>query len=133
MSAAPVGDARAAAMSCSEIIVFRPSVHRSSTSSGLRLEREGVDLHLLVGAERPRDHAALRMLLGLDLGELALADELVHERVVLGQALEGAVAQEVCAAVADVRERDGAVLGRRAPPSPSCPMPDASASVRERS
>src|SRR5207342_1678526 len=77
---------------------------------GLRLEREGVDLHLLVGAERPCDHAPLWMLLGLVLRELALAHELVDERVVLGEALEGAVAQEVGAAVAHVRERDGAVL-----------------------
>ena len=43
------------------------------------------------------------------------AHHLVDERVVVGQALELAVAQPVGAAVADVRDRDLAVAHRRPP------------------
>ena len=46
------------------------------------------------------------MLVGLLGRELALAHELLDERVVVGQALEAAVAQAVRAAVADVGDRE---------------------------
>ena len=59
-----------------------------------------------VGAERARDHGALRVQLGLLGRELAAADELGDERVVVGQLLERAVAEQVGARVADVADRD---------------------------
>ena len=52
-----------------------------------RRGRVGVDLDVRLGAERARDDRALRVLLGL-LGELALAHELLDQRVVVGEPLE---------------------------------------------
>ena len=46
------------------------------------------------------------MVLGLLLGQAPLAHQLLDERVIVGQALEPAVAQQVGATVADVRDRD---------------------------
>ena len=43
-------------------------------------------------------------------GQLAAPDELGDERVVVGQLLEVVVAQQVGARVADVAERDAAVV-----------------------
>ena len=67
------------------------------------------------GPERARDDRSLRVLLRLLLGQAALAQQLLDERVVLGHALEPAVAQQVGAAVADVGEGDLARsdVGRR--------------------
>ena len=70
----------------------------------------GVDLDVALDAQRAGDDRALRMLGGLLLGELALADELLDQRVVLGQARELAVAEDVGAAVADVGHRQVIVL-----------------------
>jgi len=53
-----------------------------------------------------RDDRALRVLLGLLLGQAALAQQLLDQRVVLGDPLELAVAQAVGAAVAHVGEGD---------------------------
>ena len=53
------------------------------------------------------------MALGLLGRELAAADELGDQRVVLGQLLELAVADQVGARVADVADRDVAVLDER--------------------
>ena len=55
------------------------------------------------------------MLLRLLRGELALADHLLDERMVLGETLERAIVEAVGAAVADVRKRDlrGADVGGR--------------------
>ena len=64
-----------------------------------------VDLDLRLGAERAGDDRALRMVLGLLVGELALAPHLLDQRVVAGQPLELAAAQAVGAAVADVADR----------------------------
>ena len=55
------------------------------------------------------------MLFGLLFGQASLAEQLLDQRVVLGDALEFALAQAVGAAVADVREEHiaGADKGRR--------------------
>ena len=92
------------------------------------LDLEGVDVDVGVGAERARDHRALRVRLGLLRRELAAADELGDERVVLGQLLELAVADEVRARVADVADPDAC------PSSTSAtvivvPIPEAEASL----
>ena len=76
----------------------------------LRRDRERVDVDVRVGAERARDHGALRVHLGLGRGELAAPHELGDERVVVGELLEPAVAEAVGARVADVADRDRAVL-----------------------
>ena len=72
--------------------------------AGLRLDGERVDVDVGVGAERTRDHRALGVGLGLLGRELAAADELGDQRVVLGQLLELAVADQVGAAVPHVGE-----------------------------
>ena len=81
----------------------------------------GVDLDLGLRAERARDDRALRMLGRLLLGQLPLPDELVDERVVLGQARQLAVAEQIRAAVADVGDRHLGVIevrGREGRPHP---------------
>jgi hypothetical protein len=66
-----------------------------------------------VGAESARDHRPLRVCLRLLGRELAASHQLADERVVLGELLEAAVADEVRARVADVADRDNPVLDRR--------------------
>ena len=56
--------------------------------AGLAPDRERVDVDVGVGAERARDHRALRVHLGLLRRELAAAHELGDERVVVGELLE---------------------------------------------
>ena len=56
---------------------------------------------------------ALRMRLGLLLGQLAAGDELADERVVAGQPDQVAVAEQVGARVADVRDDDVVVVDVR--------------------
>ena len=63
------------------------------------------------------------MRLGLLGRELAAADELGDERVVVGQLLELAAADAVGARVADVADRDRRRRRRRARRSSSCPSP----------
>ena len=70
-----------------------------------RLVGAGVDLNLRLRPQRARDDRALWVLDGLLGRELALADQLVDERVVVGQAQQLPVAQAVGATVADVRDR----------------------------
>jgi hypothetical protein len=65
-----------------------------------------VDLHGGLGAQGAGDDGALRVVVGLLGGELALALELLDQRVVVGEALEGAVAQPVGARVADMGHGD---------------------------
>ena len=79
----------------------------------MRLDREGVDVHVGVGAESARDHRTLGMRPGLLGRELSAADELGDERVVLGQLLEPAVPDQICARIADVAEGDGPVPDER--------------------
>ena len=50
------------------------------------------------------------MLGRLLLGQLALAHELVDQRMVLGQALQLPVAKQVCTTVADMRDREMRVV-----------------------
>ena len=91
--------------SSSVIIAVRPSLHSSSRSPACTRCVCEVDLDVGLGAERARDDRALRVLGGLLLGQLAAAHELVDERVVAREPRQLAVAQQVGAAVADVRER----------------------------
>ena len=73
--------------------------------AGLGREVLDVDLHGRLGPERAGDDGALRVRLGLLLGQLAEPDQVADQRVVVGQALELAVADQVAAGVADVRDR----------------------------
>ena len=86
-----------------------------------------VDLDLGLGAQRARDDRPLRMLGRLGLGQLSLADQLVDQRVVLGEALQLAVAEQVGAAVADVGDGQ---LGRRRDRRPSASSPSRPARAR---
>ncbi len=72
--------------------------------AGLRVDRERVDVDVGVGAERARDHGALRMRLRLFRRELAAAHQLGDERVVLRQLLHAPSRIEVRARVADMSE-----------------------------
>ncbi len=76
-------------------------------------EGHRVDVHARLRPQGASDDRALRVLLGLLLGESPLAAELLDERVVLGQALELAVAEQVGPAVADVAERNLVVVQHR--------------------
>jgi hypothetical protein len=75
--------------------------------AGRELERQRVDLHVRLRAERARDHRPVGMDCGLGLGEAAAPHELRDERVVRRQLLELAGAVAVGAGVAHVREREG--------------------------
>ena len=74
--------------------------------AGARAVGAHVDLHAALRAQRARDDRALGVLHGLLGGQPALADELVDERVVVGEPLQAAVTQPVGATVADVRDHD---------------------------
>ena len=100
-------------ISSSPTMSVSPSEQSTKTSPSCRLDGERVDVDVGIGAERARDHRALRVVLGLLGGELAAAHELRDERVVVRQLLELAVAQDVRARVADVAERHAAVLDER--------------------
>ncbi len=73
--------------------------------AGLGRDRLHVDLDLRFGAEGAGDDRALGVVLGLGVGELALAPHLLDQRVVAGQPFELAGAEAVGAAVADVADR----------------------------
>ena len=100
--------------------------------AGLGLDGERVDVDVGLGADRARDHGALRVRLGLLRRELAAAHELADERVVLRQLLELAVADAVGARVADVAEGDRAARAVDERTVIVVPMPDAAASSFER-
>ena len=70
--------------------------------AGLQLDRVHVDVDPGIDAERTRDDGSLGVDLGLLGGELAAADHLLHEAVVVGDLGELPVAGEVRARVAHV-------------------------------
>ena len=74
--------------------------------AGAGAEGHRVDVDLRLGTERAGDHRALRMLGGLIAGQLPLTAQLLDQRVVVGDLLELALAEDVGAAVADVAEAD---------------------------
>ena len=74
------------------------------------LEGEHVGLGLVDAVDRAQDQVAVRVHPRLVLGDAPLVDQALHEGVVGGQLGEGAVAQQVAAAVTDVADTDvGAV------------------------
>ena len=78
--------------------------------AGGDLEGEDVGLGLVDPVDRAQDQVAVRVHPRLVLGDPALVDQALHEGVVGGQLGEGAVAQQVAAAVTDVADADlGAV------------------------
>ena len=79
----------------------------------LGLDLEDVAVHVRVGSERPGDHGALGVRLGLLLGQLSGARQLGDERVVVRDLLELAVTEAVRARVADVAEGDRALVDER--------------------
>ena len=79
--------------------------------AGCDVDRVEVDVDVGVDAERAGDDRALRVRLGLLGGEPALADELLDEAVVVGDAAQLAVVQEVRARVADVADEQLAAAG----------------------
>ena len=81
--------------------------------AGAGAEGERVDVDLGLGAQRPGDDRPLRMILGLLVGEPALAPQLLDQGVVGGEQPELAVAIDVGATVTDVRERDLVALHQR--------------------
>ena len=100
-----VAPASSRAICSSPSIVVSPSEQIRKTSPACGGDGLQVDLDLRLGAERAGDDRALRVVLGLGVGELALAPHLLDQRVVAGQPLELAAAQPVGAAVADVADR----------------------------
>ena len=87
-----------------EIMLVRPSEQSRNTSPVAAGDRVGVDVDVALGPQRPRDDRPLRVVLGLARGDLPRPLQLGHQRVVAGELLELAVAQQVAAAVADVAE-----------------------------
>ena len=86
---------------------------RAEQEDVARGRRDGldVDLDLRLGAEGPGDDRALGVVLGLGVGDLALAPHLLDQRVVAGEAFDLPPAQPVGAAVADVADADLLVGG----------------------
>ena len=92
--AATAPRARISATRASGTIDGQPVAAEQEDVAVARRRRCGVSTSTSgLGPERARDDRALRVLLGLLRRELALAHELLDERVVVGQALELAVAQ----------------------------------------
>ena len=81
--------------------------------AGAGAEGHRVDVDLRLGPERAGDHRPLRVLGGLVAGQLALAPQLLDQRVVVGDLLELALAEDVGAAVADVAEADLVAVQQR--------------------
>jgi hypothetical protein len=81
----------------------------------LRVHDERVDVDIGIGPERAGDHRALRVHHGLLGCQLAAADQLADQRVVVGQLLQLAAADAVRAGVADVTDRhaSGPVVDER--------------------
>ena len=112
-------------------MVVSPSEQSRKTSPGRASTVKRVDVDLGVGAERARDHRALRVGLRLLGRQAAGAHQVGDERVVLGQLLEPAVAQAVGARVAHVPDRDLSALDDRR--GDVVPMPEEPVSLCARS
>ena len=106
-------------------IVVSPSEQSRKTSPGRALKVSVSTSTSRLGAQRPGDDRALRVVLGLLVGEPALAAQLLDQRVVGGQQPQLAVAPQVGAAVADVGEARPR-RPRRSPRSASSPCPSGS-------
>ena len=78
-----------------------------------QLEHEQVGLGLVDAVEGLEDQVAVGVHPRLDVGDPALVDEALHERVVGGELRELAVAEEVAAAVADVADADPVAVEQR--------------------
>jgi hypothetical protein len=100
-------------MSSSSTTPLSPSEQSSSWSPGLELERHGVDIDVVGHADGARDHRALRMAGRLLAGDLPFVDQVLHERVVIGQLAEVTVAQQVGPGVADVGDVQPTTLDER--------------------
>ena len=105
--------ARMAAIPSSLTIVVSPSEQSRKTSPGRALKVSVSTSTSASGPERAGDDRALRVVLGLLVGDPALAAQLLDQRVVGGQHPQLAVAPQVGAAVADVGERDLVALDDR--------------------
>ena len=73
---------------------------------GTGLAHHEVGLVAIAAGQDPGDEGTLRVAVGLGLGDAALVDQRLHERVVVGDLREGLAAQEVGARVADVGQGD---------------------------
>ena len=126
--------ARAAArISSSSTIVVSPSEQSRKTSPGSRLDRERVDVDVGVGAERARDHRALRVRLGLLGRELARCGP--ARRRASGRRSAARARRRGRGTRASRRRGRSRPCRRprRARPSSSCPCPTSLASSLERS
>ena len=81
--------------------------------AGRQVDVEQVGLGLVDAVDGLEDEVAVRVDPRLLLGDPALVDERLDERVVLGELGEGAAALEVGAAVADVADRDPGAVEQR--------------------
>ena len=107
----------------SGIIDVRPSLQMQVDVAVARRPRVRVGLDRRLGAERARDDRALRVVVGLLRRELALADELLDERVVVGQALEARRRAGGTARLSPTWATDDLVLADVGERSASCPCP----------
>ena len=82
--------------------------------AGRELDHEEVGVGLVHPVDRAQDQVAVRVDPGLVLGDPSLVDQALHERVVLGELADHAVAEQVAATVTDVPDAQlGAVEERR--------------------
>ena len=103
-------------MSVEPVVVEHPGgavAAQQQPVAGRELDVEQVGVGLVHPVDRAQDQVAVRVGPGLLLGDPALVDQALHERVVLGELRQRAVAQEVAAAVADVREADPVAVEER--------------------
>ena len=78
-----------------------------------QLAQRQVGLHALAAVERLGEQGPLRMPFGLLEGDPALVDHALHERLVVRDHRQLALAQQVGAAVADVRDAEAAAGGEQ--------------------
>ena len=97
----------------SSTIVGQPVRAEQVDVARLGRDGEGVHVDVRVGADRARDHGALRVRVGLLGRQPAAPHELGDERVVVGELLEVSVAEPVGTRVSDVADRHAAVVHDR--------------------